>query len=252
MNDDLFIDWCKSATSQIRYKPDREAVFGELMDHLEDHREVLIQQGMAYAEAEKMALEAMGDAKEIAPQLKAIHKPWLGRLCSVVRFTAIAASIWAVISWASIGISFASRIIEANNFDSLPANFAPLDYYAHPETTDSSDGYQFQISEIGYNYERGKLYYEFRISHWPWLKRAGVYHQFWAVDSFGNIYDSVEGTHSQNPRIFSHGGSATGCIASYYMVIEEFDCDAEWVELHYDRDGRNIVLHIDLNGGGEQ
>lgn len=252
MKNENFDRWCRRATAQIRYGPDREAVKEELMAHLEDHYDILIGQGLSAEEAEEKALTAMGDAKEIAPQLEAVHKPWLGYLYSVVRFAAVAAAIWAVVTWAVIGGSTVHHMISAHNFDSLPANFAPLDYYDHPEVTDHSDGYQFQVTEVGYNCEKSKLYYEFRIIHWPWQKITGINHQFWAVDSLANIYGSVEGAYSENPRIFSHGMSATGCIASYYMVIEEFDCDAQWVELHYDRDGRDVVLRIDLTGGDGQ
>lgn len=223
------------------------------MAHLEDHYDILIGQGMSPEEAEEKALTAMGDAKEIAPQLEAVHKPWLGYLYSVVRFAAVAAAIWAVVTWAVIGGSTVHHMISAHNFDSLPANFAPLDYYDQPKVTDSSDGYQFRVNEVGYNREEAELYYEFRIMQWPWLKRANISHYFWAVDSSGNYYASeAEEGYNNVPSIFSNGMSSSGCIASYHMIIKEFDCDAQWVELHYDRDGRDVVLRIDLTGGDGQ
>lgn len=40
-----FDDWCYHAVAQIRFKPDREAVFRELKDHLEDHYDDLLTQG---------------------------------------------------------------------------------------------------------------------------------------------------------------------------------------------------------------
>lgn len=72
-----FDDWCYHAVAEIRFKPDREAVFRELKNHLEDHYEYLLAQGTVPEKAMTLAMEAMGDPEEIAPQLGKIHKPWL-------------------------------------------------------------------------------------------------------------------------------------------------------------------------------
>ena len=45
-NTNPFILWCISATSLIRYGPDRHAVSDELLAHLHDHYDALIEQGM--------------------------------------------------------------------------------------------------------------------------------------------------------------------------------------------------------------
>ena len=84
--------WCQKATEKIRYSPDRRVVCQELMDHLEDHRDALMKQGLTREEAERKSLDAMGSAEEIAPQLGAIHKPWLGYLFSTVRAIAVTAA----------------------------------------------------------------------------------------------------------------------------------------------------------------
>ena len=74
-------NWLDAATVGIRFKPDREAVAEELRGHLEDKTADLQRfYHISQEEAEKLALERMGDAEEIGKELAKIHKPWLGWL----------------------------------------------------------------------------------------------------------------------------------------------------------------------------
>lgn len=80
MNEQLK-NWCASATAQIRYKPDRAEVEAELMAHMEDKADALCAQGIPEEELENTVLRSIGSAETIAPQLAALHKPWL-RTCA--------------------------------------------------------------------------------------------------------------------------------------------------------------------------
>ena len=100
MKNYTFAKWCLEAVSQIKYTADRDEVYEELRAHLEDHRDALMEQGIPREEAEKRALEAMGSAKEIAPQLAAVHKPFWGYVYSImVRVTQVLAAF-------SVGLLF--------------------------------------------------------------------------------------------------------------------------------------------------
>jgi hypothetical protein len=244
--------WCQKATEKIRYGPDRLVVSQELMDHLEDHREALMKQGFTREEAEQKALEAMGSAEEIAPQLGAIHRPWLGYLFSMIRAIAVTAAAFAIFLTVVNVWSLVFNIVSANRFDWLPNNFASVDYFCRPNVTDSSDGRFFQVTEAGYRSEHSEFYMEIRSIYWPNLENWGVFENFWAVDSFGNYYASIQQAAYQDiPCIHPLGWSTSTCIAHYHFLISNFDCDAQWVELHYDQDGRDVVLRIDLTGGNQ-
>ena len=252
MNDNPFIEWCQTATEQIRYRPDREAVTRELMAHLEDHRDALMEQGLSQKEAEGTAVTAMGSAKEIAPQLAAIHKPWLGYLSGIVKAVAILTATLAIFCCVSTGGSFLHSLITSRDFDSIPANHKALDFYCHPNVSDSADGYRFQVTEAGYSKYASTLYFELEMIYWPWIDAGYIAQHFWAVDSFGNYYHAIaEEQYESSNRISSSGGYRSSLICLYHMEIKGFDTEAQWVELHYDRDGRDIVLRIDLTGGGE-
>lgn len=72
--------WLDTATSKIRFTPDRKAVRRELQDHLEDRMEAGTAKGLLPYEAEAAATAAMGDPVALAEELGRIHSPWWGRL----------------------------------------------------------------------------------------------------------------------------------------------------------------------------
>ena len=252
MNDNPFIEWCQTATEKIRYKPDREAVTRELMAHLEDHRDALMDQGLTKQEAEQKAVTAMGKAHEIAPQFAAIHKPWLGYFSDILKFVAILNVVLAIYCCVSTCGSFLHTRITTRDFFSIPANHKALDFYCHPNVRDSANGYRFQVTEAGYSKHASTLYFELEMIYWPWIDAGYIAQYFWAVDSFGNHYHAIAEEAYESPNRITGGGShGSSLICIYHMQINSFDTEAQWVELHYDRDGRDIVLRLDLTGGGE-
>lgn len=197
-------------------------------------------------------LESMGSAEAIAPQLAAVHKPWPGYLSSIIKAIAIMTAAFAIFCYVTICGSFLHALISTRNFDSIPVNHGPLDHYCHPNVSDSSDGYRFRITEAGYSKLHGELYFQLETIHLPWVQIGSVYNRMWAVDSLGNYYDAQADAEFDDPtRLAGDGSMGSSLIFVYTMRITGFDCNAQWVELHYDRDGRDIVLRIDLTGGGE-
>lgn len=247
MND--FYTWCYHAVAEIRYKPDREDVLRELMAHLEDHYDALIAEGHSPEKAKRLALEAMGSAEEIAPQLGAIHKPWLGYLYRIVKPLAIAAFAWAMFLLIAFFGSHIHSVISTANYNSLQSE-GEGGLYIQPNVSDSSDGYRFKITEAAVNAEGDTLYLELQTTHWPWMQGTAIANHFWAVDSLGNYYASrMEAQYDDIPKVTYRGGFYSQGFSSQDLKISHFDPNAEWVELHYDRDGRDIVLRITLTGG---
>lgn len=245
-----FISWCQRAAKDIRYKPDREAVTQELYQHLEDRYDALTDKGLSPAEAEKQALEAMGSAEAIAPQLAEIHTPWLGYIYRLILALAVIFAVIAIyVGVAHIG-SFLHTLVTTRNFESIPANHESLDYYCHPKVGQWCDGYHFRVNEAGYNKQDSVLYFDLEMIHPFGNNYTNAVYYIWAVDSLGNYYGSyIEADYDDPSRVTSSGGMGSSMIFIYNMQISGFDCDAQWIELHYDRDGRDLVLRIDLTGG---
>lgn len=251
MRNKQFDDWCRKATNQIRYGPDRKAVSAELQAHLEDKYDALVTLGMSPEEAAVKALESMGSAAEIAPQLGTIHRPWLGWIYSFMKFMGIATGLLAAFLLGVQLWSVAWSYIGSARFDALPANVENISFYCKPELSADVEGYHIRIEEVAVAAEAGesRCYFQIQILWWPWMKSGYVLDDFWAVDSLGNYYYPYNDAAYDLPRI-AHGGSfSTAGICSVTRVLTMFDANAQWVELRYDRDGRNIVFRIDLTGG---
>lgn len=244
-----FDTWCYYASAQIRFKPDREAVFHELKAHLEDHYDDLISQGCSHERAMQLAMEAMGDPEEIAPQLGQIHKPWLSYLYRAVRWITIPLCAWAVfLLVAHTGSHLHARLSTAN-YDSL-RDKAESGLYCQPNVSDESDGYRFTVTEAAVNKAESILYLELQVTYWPWMPHPGIVNYFWATDSLGNYYACRQDQmYNDVPKVAYQGGFYSQCFEANNLQVRHFDSRAQWLELHYDRDGRDIVLRIDLPGG---
>lgn len=70
-------EFLNSVCEQIKYKPIRNTIAEELKDHIEDKKEELIEMGQNEEEAEKDAVEQMGDAEIIGKELNKVHRPRL-------------------------------------------------------------------------------------------------------------------------------------------------------------------------------
>jgi len=84
----------------------------------------------------------------------------------------------------------------------------------------------------------------------------------WAEDNLGNYYYSLAGSNNQR-NFYDVWAEESYIIGSmqrtgwftyeYEVVLAKYvSHSAEWIDLHYDRDGRDYVLRIRLPEGGEQ
>lgn len=70
-------DFLENVCKQIKYKPIREDISKELENHIIERKEFYLEYGVSEDEAEKKAIEQMGNAEEIGKSLNQIHKPRL-------------------------------------------------------------------------------------------------------------------------------------------------------------------------------
>ena len=261
MNCWRFEDWCRQAVSQIKYRPDRQMVHRELISHMEDRYEAYRERGLSEEEAESKALEAMGSAQEIAPQLAAIHRPFWGYLLSVSRYV--------LIVMACIIVGPLSHYIEdldirrpeylydfTGEYDPYmdeQHNGGRRIYYTEPKSQVRSNGYTFQVTKVAVWERNGRdtLHYQMDvIDPGFWTEDGDIGRWFSARDSEGRHYDSFY--ESGGSQHYVSGNSyRTGLFTrTFEMWLVGYDHEeVEWVELHYDRAGRDLVLYLDLTGG---
>lgn len=248
--------WCSEAVSKIYYPPDRDAVYEELRQHLDDRCEELLAQGISKDEAAKKAIEAMGDPNELSIQLAAIHRPFWGFACSITKWLLRAvAIITAVVLLVNIVVHFLDKSPSFGKPDPLWRGNGTVYLSAKQNWVDSSDGYTFvvknayirddiYINSDGIEEAKPFLMVEMTILTFNNIVRpSGAKARFWGIDNQGREYEGryfqVFKATPERPFVNDH---------CYKIPLETYE-DLTWFELRYTDAGRDLVLHIDLTGG---
>ena len=264
--------WCENATSGIRYAPDRQMVYEELLNHLYDHYDALVEDGMDHESARKAALEAMGNARQIAPQLAAIHRPFWGYFLQTTRVLLVLSLCAALLSawfWKDYGYSYSSAL-DGWSFDPYGDSqhegmytLHTQQFYQELNQSETSDGTTFTLTQaalwhVDYtnveNDDHDYDHFYFQIEAFnplPWTKKSEAMDWVWGVDSLGNYYDCYhKGIRNYTPYVWI-SSSHTGFLTyTYNLEITDYRSqEAEWIEFHYDRSDRDLVWRIDLTGG---
>ena len=267
-----FKNWCDAAVDGIIFLPDRKQVHGELMNHLYDHYDDLVSQGVDKETAQQLALEAMGSAREIAPQLAAIHRPFWGYVLRATRILLVLALCATVLStnfWfkyiKDYSVPYDEYIVDpyADTFYGNYNGSQNRRFYIQPQQAVQSDGYTITLTQAAqwhiYSTDSPQntrihdcLYIQFEVFHpLPWAEQGEAMDWIWAVDSLGNVYDSFhKGIINYAPYIWVSSHHTGLLTYTYNMEIQDYRSqEAEWIEFHYDRSGRDLVWRISLPGG---
>ena len=96
--------YLETAGEQIRWGRARQVVIPELRQHLEDQRDAFLAEGRE--DAERLAVEEMGDPVSVGAELDRIHrpKPQWGLLALTVAFALAGAvlRVWLTADWAEL------------------------------------------------------------------------------------------------------------------------------------------------------
>lgn len=259
-----FYYWCRDAVRRIKHIPDRKKVYMELHNHVMDHYEALLEKGAEPKQAEKMTLEAMGNADELAVVLGKLHRPFWGRMLIFTRILALALLILTL----GHGVYYLHEAyylrdkehsLYTNAMGEQIINIAPY-------ISDSSDGYRFCVTDVQVwradlpHQVNGKLYYDqlfMRIevtNPLPWAREQRITDWIWAEDSngmrYGGLaYSDLEPEWGYISVLSQRRGLTT---YRYELCFHRMSENAQWITLHYDRAGRDLALHIDLTGGESQ
>lgn len=269
-----FFKWCREAVSRIVLPRDRVAVELELMGHMEDRYESLIRAGHSEEDAQMLTLEAMGDPTEVARELGLIHRPFWGRTAKVTKYVVIG---FLCLTLFSAGASclknfyfrpaFSTPVYEYYNpYSGEEANFrtgwAYCQFQLTPGVSFSSDGYTVTVTNAalwrnelygtpGTPEESYPLYLQLTVTN-PriWAEADTVSRWIRAEDSSGNQYAAPNESAPGTNRIQVKSYRTNPWTSVHELVIWDLsDPDATWIDLHYDRAGRDLTVRVDLTGG---
>ena len=270
-----FQDWCRKAVSQIIYIQDRIDAEMELMRHMEDRYEAMREQGMSHDEAEISTVEAMGNPYEIAVELGRLHRPFWGLLQQRSRKVLLVAMVLLfIVFW----LNFTANVALGGYDTPKYPNFNPFTatryvddaghfdriFHLTPGTAAESDGFTITVTDAAlWQYTPSNtvtgakaadtLYIQLKFFNpRPWARHDGdVTNWFYAVDDLGNTYTAFNERSSLNePSVYSSFCQTGPFTYIHDLYLSKFvSRDARWIDLHYTRAGRNIILRINLTGG---
>lgn len=262
----IFQKWCNDVTSGIRTHPDRENASKELAHHLEDKYQALIAQGYGPQEAADKAVADMGDPLELSLQLAAAHPPIWGKVYTFTKWALVVCLVVTALMYLIFFTLTRYVITTYKDFDPTIVQLGGDEYQLEvydAGATDISDGYLLRASDaslwlVETENSRGEIfrnhYFNVRIDSYtylPWAETPNFSEWMWAVDSLGNYYYSEQEDSMAQESSIDAKDYHTGMFTyTHNLWLRPYvSQEAEWIEIHYDRSGRDIVLRIDLTGG---
>lgn len=257
-----FYYWCRDAVRKIKYIPDRNKVYLELRNHMQERYDALLERGVSPKDAVKQTVAAMGDANEVAEQLAAIHKPFWAYTLVFTRFVAIV-MLFLTLGWGVYYFVHELEYLRDKELDGFNMGVGECYYTAKANVSDSSDGYTFRVTDVAIwrndlpEEVNGKAYYDQLIlrlevhNPLPWAPEQRVLEHMWAIDSSGTYHDHALYETTETGMGFYSIATQQLSLTTYRydLRIHNTPEDIRWIELHYDRDGRDLVLRVDLTGG---
>ena len=256
--------WAENAVSRIVFPGDKRKVYEELMAHMEDHRDALMEQGMTERQACEAVEKAMGDPWAVAKDLAAIHRPFWGyflRATRIIMVLLLIAILFPLDSFLQERLFRNPHFRGWDVYDTQSYGGDTNRTLLHMSDQDSyfeTDGYTYTVTKavVFHEEEYDRTTFQCRIKEFnprPWATHAETGRWFWAEDSNGNYYYSdYETAQDEEPRkqaIYAYVTAEGLLTNTYEFWINNFPV-AEWVKLHYTRDGRDEMLFINLTGGG--
>lgn len=258
----LFIleDWCSRAVRGIHYPPDRNDVYSELYLHVQDRYKSFLAKGFPEEEAKGRTVAAMGDPDEIAPQLAKIHNslwPYIAFLFKWVTAAVLVVTLFSLMGY----------FVEKNRQFELPDDrcyaagyvdgMGKRSFYAEPNASVELDGYKVAVTKVAerfYSQTDGDtyfLYFRVEITS-PFGVTEGtepeMYRWFWVEDSLGNQYGPLLQHDVPYVSWVQKKEMPLRCVVD--MSLGNYvSQDAQWLDVHYERDGRKVTLRIPLTGG---
>lgn len=266
--------WLDRAAAGIRSRPDREAVRAELEAHLEDKTADLVRifPDLGRQEAERQAVEQMGDAEEIGKELARLHRPWPRYLWQASRVLLTAGLLWLLAIgmfrgddaylgddhrsewWDMDGLPGTAVMGDCDDIRYLPGGDPDQILTLEPCLTASVNGQKISLLRAAlWQREDGRqgLYCYLRVDTWRFWERGRLREEWMTVtDSTG----AVCGLGPDSPEDPETGGLLNGMSqmgfgpfhSGYELYLEDWDPESEWVRLDYGPGSPIFTFTVDL------
>ena len=219
--------WGKYASEvlkEVKFQYDHNGIRQELIEHMEELYEDLKAEGMDAPVAEIMAVEYMGDAKEIGRALNQEHSPILGWFWI---WSKAMASVFLILAVISV-LPTATELFNGINTQYIEKTDSSLVYAVPLDEEWNVRGERIRLHEARY-YEDGTL--ELRGDSLNWNREiwntSGLCRHMTFTDEAGNLY-SPFGPAKDSVSLGS------GMFFRIQLLYEKVPAEMEEIEFYYD------------------
>lgn len=226
-------EFLQKVLSYIKLPFDREDIYNELNNHMEDHINDYMEEGYTNEEAIENVIEVMGDATDLGKELNQMHKPLLGW---VWKISDILVKIIGVVVILCLGIILLSSI--DLNSPSSYINEEDIVYHLKNDEQAKIDNWIIKVTDIIYEQD-GTLHIFYKTYS------DSIFVNTWSFGNIGTITDEFGNEY--------HGGSgsSSGLISHNNIQINDFPETSDSLNIVYDRYNRHYEFHFDLKAGVE-
>ncbi len=225
-----FID---QVVKRVRFIPDRYEIEEELASHIEDRAADFEEgEGLSLEEAERAAIERMGDAKEIGAALNRQHNPVIGYLWYLSRIPLVLLCVVLVFQLVPLLLISAGSIIFDHPIRDIPRE----EYVRHvkPNEFIKMDSARTRITDI-IQTEDGTLHICYSTYSVNFLGLHG-----WSPGGIGTIKDE------DGEVYYGSGYKGAGLYSRGRGSVKNFPFDSDKVIIEYDYPERYYKVEIPL------
>lgn len=224
----------KEVLSYIKFPFVKDDIKSELKIHILDKIDYYIEQGYREEEAEKLAVNDMGDPKVIGIGLNKQHKPLLGWLLKITNI------LVGFVVFFSISFHFIFLLpgLIMPFFTRGPISDIPkenIEYRIDLDEQVRIDNRVINFTNLVYE-KNGNMNILYNQREVGLFGKGG-----WGLSTIGEIYDSL------GNEYFNRSGRSRG--GKSIVTIENFQVEAEELIIEYDRFNRYYRVEIPLEAG---
>ena len=227
-------EFIKKVVKRVHFIPDRYEIEQELAGHIEDSVLFLQEEeGLSQQEAEKAALERMGDPDEIGIALNRQHNPVLGYIWYFSRIVLVLLCVIVVLQFIPVLLLSGWTILFEHPIRDIPKEA----YVRHVEPNEliKLDNRRIRITDVVQTKD-GTLHVLYSSYN---LSFSGLHG--WSFNNLGELKD-------EDGEIYftGSGRSTAGLYTRGRRSIKDFPFDKEKLILEYDYAGRCFKVEIPL------
>jgi hypothetical protein len=216
----------------IKYPFDKIEIRSELESHIMDRIDYYIELGHDAKAAELLALQDMGDSKEIGKELNKQHNPFLGWIFTITKVMLV---LFVIVDVYFVGAHIIFTFSGTNMLKEIPKSdiLYRIDLNLKVKLDDTVIKFKHLVYEKNGDMNIIYDYYDTRLWGTGW--GSDPIHTI--SDNLGNIY-------------FTGGSQSSGGIVRHCIfTFNNFSADADTLIISYDMYNRNFKVEIPLRAG---